>query len=133
MRSRSLWLACCFFFFKQKTAYEISTRDWSSDVCSSDLFCARTMARLPDTPKPEMMSVVLHEAAHNLGPAHEYKVHGKADAAAFGGPLSSTCEELKAQASALYFPDWLVKKGLIDQEAADVSRLRDVSWALGHV
>src|ERR1044071_9373026 len=25
------------FFFKQKTAYELSTRDWSSDVCSSDL------------------------------------------------------------------------------------------------
>src|SRR5216110_2257392 len=25
------------FFFKQKTAYEISSRDWSSDVCSSDL------------------------------------------------------------------------------------------------
>src|SRR5881227_3389192 len=30
-----------FFFFKQKTAYEITVRDWSSDVCSSDL------ARLP--------------------------------------------------------------------------------------
>src|SRR6059058_4771261 len=27
-----------FFFFKQKTAYEMSLRDWSSDVCSSDLF-----------------------------------------------------------------------------------------------
>src|SRR5213075_1025339 len=26
-----------FFFFKQKTAYEITRRDWSSDVCSSDL------------------------------------------------------------------------------------------------
>src|SRR6056300_1022338 len=26
-----------FFFFKQKTAYEISACDWSSDVCSSDL------------------------------------------------------------------------------------------------
>ena len=26
------------FFFKQKTAYEIVSRDWSSDVCSSDLF-----------------------------------------------------------------------------------------------
>ena len=25
----------CFFFFKQKTAYEIGTGDWSSDVCSS--------------------------------------------------------------------------------------------------
>ena len=27
----------CFFFFKQKTAYEIYQCDWSSDVCSSDL------------------------------------------------------------------------------------------------
>src|ERR1043166_8301446 len=27
-----------FFFFKQKTAYEIPKRDWSSDVCSSDLW-----------------------------------------------------------------------------------------------
>src|SRR5213079_2121957 len=27
-----------FFFFKQKTAYEITTGDWSSDVCSSDLW-----------------------------------------------------------------------------------------------
>src|SRR3546814_2606191 len=26
-----------FFFFKQKTAYEMRTSDWSSDVCSSDL------------------------------------------------------------------------------------------------
>src|ERR1043166_7719646 len=25
------------YFFKQKTAYEIPKRDWSSDVCSSDL------------------------------------------------------------------------------------------------
>ena len=33
-----------FFFFKQKTAYEILTCDWSSDVCSSDL---NTNRRLP--------------------------------------------------------------------------------------
>src|SRR3546814_3354506 len=31
-----------FFFFKQKTAYEMRISDWSSDVCSSDL---------PDTPR----------------------------------------------------------------------------------
>src|SRR3546814_4643830 len=31
-------LACDhFFFFKQKTAYEMRISDWSSDVCSSDL------------------------------------------------------------------------------------------------
>src|SRR3546814_4968266 len=28
---------CSFFFFKQKTAYEMRISDWSSDVCSSDL------------------------------------------------------------------------------------------------
>src|SRR3546814_2171095 len=27
-----------FFFFKQKTAYDVRISDWSSDVCSSDLF-----------------------------------------------------------------------------------------------
>src|SRR3546814_4426034 len=30
-------LCCVFFFFKQKTAYELRISDWSSDVCSSDL------------------------------------------------------------------------------------------------
>src|SRR3546814_6429669 len=29
-----------FFFFKQKTAYEMRISDWSSDVCSSDLLSA---------------------------------------------------------------------------------------------
>src|SRR3546814_2551551 len=29
-----------FFFFKQKTAYEMRISDWSSDVCSSDLMTA---------------------------------------------------------------------------------------------
>src|SRR3546814_17478361 len=38
---------CCvlfswFFFFKQKTAYEMRISDWSSDVCSSDLPARRT-------------------------------------------------------------------------------------------
>src|SRR3546814_19683142 len=32
-----MWCVCCFFFFKQKTAYEMRISDWSSDVCSSDL------------------------------------------------------------------------------------------------
>src|SRR3546814_7739422 len=30
-----------FFFFKQKTAYEMRISDWSSDVCSSDLVRAK--------------------------------------------------------------------------------------------
>ena len=34
------------FFFKQKTAYEIGTGDWSSDVCSSDLSGGAAAARI---------------------------------------------------------------------------------------
>src|SRR3546814_12459952 len=35
------------FFFKQKTAYEMRISDWSSDVCSSDLFSVRSSAENP--------------------------------------------------------------------------------------
>src|SRR3546814_4593486 len=52
-----LWLSfallACFFFFKQKTAYEMRISDWSSDVCSSDLaydrFRNRVMFPIRDT------------------------------------------------------------------------------------
>src|SRR3546814_20918136 len=36
---------CIFFFFKQKTAYEMRISDWSSDVCSSDLQSERLVLR----------------------------------------------------------------------------------------
>ena len=36
-----------FFFFKQKTAYEIYQCDWSSDVCSSDLWIGSDGNTLP--------------------------------------------------------------------------------------
>src|SRR3546814_12466612 len=38
-----------FFFFKQKTAYEMRISDWSSDVCSSDLM-AKVVCVLYDDP-----------------------------------------------------------------------------------
>src|SRR3546814_4870572 len=44
-RCSSLHLLSCilFFFFKQKTAYEMRISDWSSDVCSSDLVAVVTL------------------------------------------------------------------------------------------
>src|SRR3546814_6196489 len=38
----ALFVCVCFFFFKQKTAYEMRISDWSSDVCSSDLLVSVT-------------------------------------------------------------------------------------------
>src|SRR3546814_2564459 len=40
-----IFLFLLFFFFKQKTAYEMRISDWSSDVCSSDLIGSSGCAR----------------------------------------------------------------------------------------
>src|SRR3546814_286921 len=45
---------CFFFFFKQKTAYEMRISDWSSDVCSSDLGVACLLATAAAFAIPEM-------------------------------------------------------------------------------
>ena len=51
-----------FFFFKQKTAYEIR-RDWSSDVCSSDLVYSKGRKQQPFIiPNPPICTVVPSKA-----------------------------------------------------------------------
>ena len=97
----------------------------------SSLYCPSSM-KLAD-PKPSVMGIVLHEAAHNLGPAHDYPVNGKVDSAIFGGPLAATFEELKAQTAALYLPAALVERRLITQGDADVSHLQEVAWTFGQI
>jgi hypothetical protein len=97
------------------------------------VLCAPSMASYSSDPAPQLMSTVLHEAAHNLGPAHQYKVAGKTDVEVFGGPLASTLEELKAQSAALYFTDWLAGKNVIDKKQADLAHVRDMTWAFGHI
>src|SRR3546814_4622050 len=45
-----------FFFFKQKTAYEMRISDWSSDVCSSDLVRRAGGAVSPASPNKRLSS-----------------------------------------------------------------------------
>src|SRR3546814_2741987 len=63
-----------FFFFKQKTAYEMRISDWSSDVCSSDL---------PGVEPTEMSQGLYPQAPvlaehHDLTPAQQFWIikHG---------------------------------------------------------
>jgi hypothetical protein len=100
---------------------------------TESLFCKDTMAKYTTDREPQLMSTVLHEAAHNLGPAHQYKSNGKIDREAFGGPLASTLEELKAQTAALFFTDWLVEKKQITNEEAEKAHVRDIVWGFGHI
>lgn len=102
-------------------------------VRSSSLLCKKTMANIVPDPKVFNMTVVLHEAAHNLGPAHEYKINGKTDRAIFGGPMASMLEELKAETSSHYFTDWLVGKKIIDQKTAEKAHLNGLMWGFGHI
>ena len=99
----------------------------------SSVFCKNTNALATTTPRETLISSVLHEAAHNLGPSHEYKVKGKEDDALFGGPLASTLEELKAQSSALYLTNWLASKGIFTDEEVRRIQLRNIAWAFGHI
>ena len=58
-----------FFFFKQKTAYEIKECDWSSDVCSSDLECDIPGHPIRDTASaglPASRCSVRYSAFHSI-------------------------------------------------------------------
>jgi hypothetical protein len=82
---------------------------------------------------PGLLSTILHEATHNLGPAHEYKYKGKTDAQALGGPLSSTFEELKAQTGGMWFIDFALRKGIVSAELARQTYADDLVWCFGHI
>jgi hypothetical protein len=85
------------------------------------------------TQEPGLLTTILHEATHNLGPAHEYKVKGRADGLVFGGPLASMLEELKAQSGGLFLVDMLRKKGLVTDELAQQTYTDGIVWAFGHI
>ena len=91
------------------------------------------MAAYSDDPASGMIKTILHEATHNLGPAHEYAHNGKTDQQWFGGGLATMLEELKAETGALYFTDWLLKKGVFDAELAKKAYTDGIVWAFGHV
>src|SRR3546814_13598193 len=55
-----------FFFFKQKTAYEMRISDWSSDVCSSDLLAQPRLEARPRPEQPEARPHLEHDRARPL-------------------------------------------------------------------
>ncbi|MCA9608818.1 MAG: hypothetical protein KC619_24610 [Myxococcales bacterium] len=100
---------------------------------ADSLFTAETMRLYTDDTEPGLLSTILHEATHNLGPSHEYRVRGQVDDELFGGGLASMLEELKAQSGALYFVDFLRTEGIIDAERQDQTYLDSIVWAMGHI
>ena len=97
------------------------------------LLDAAAVAQCTDDQEPGLLGTILHEAAHNLGPAHEYEVDGKTDDEVFGGPLATTMEELKAQTAALWYVGFLLDRDLITPEFARQSYSASIRWCLNHI
>lgn len=100
---------------------------------AASLFDAETMKSYTDSSEPGLLSTILHEASHNLGPAHEYKVDGKVDNEVFGGALASTAEELKAQTAALWYIEMLLREKVITEAEAREDYVDAITWAFGHI
>src|SRR3546814_21117382 len=83
-----------FFFFKQKTAYEMRISDWSSDVCSSDL------AEISRTP------------AAFVHPAHAVLLAGGLPLF-LGGLLSDIGYAASYQIQWTNFASWLIAGALV--------------------
>src|SRR3546814_10123865 len=70
---------CLFFFFKQKTAYEMRISDWSSDVCSSDLIVGHlTEILVAAADRGRGQIVVEHDLAEGIGQIGIVEIGGRA-------------------------------------------------------
>src|SRR3546814_19522369 len=79
-----------FFFFKQKTAYEMRISDWSSDVCSSDLpdiARARTLLHLGRRAEHLRRRVVLGDLRHREIGEELVEIDGKETPREFRRPI----------------------------------------------
>lgn len=101
---------------------------------AASLLSAETMRVYSDAPQAGLLSTILHEATHNLGPSHEYRgPEGQTSSEAFGGGMASMLEELKAQSGALFYLPMLREAGVIGAEQEREAYLDSIVWAFGHV
>lgn len=97
------------------------------------IFCTASAGQAGNGPRDSLLVTLLHEAAHNLGPAHDYAVKGMTDVVAFGGPLASMLEELKAENSAMFLAAWLVPHGTLSAAEARGAEYSAISWTFGQI
>src|SRR3546814_4963668 len=91
-----LMIDLVFFFFKQKTAYEMRISDWSSDVCSSDLTTGAAIVEGPrrrNDPAPAGAAAILDAGKRQIAqPAGETdRVRCRSEERRVGKECVSTC------------------------------------------
>jgi hypothetical protein len=97
---------------------------------AATVLCASALSAFTEDPEPKLVSTILHEASHNLGPMGFYQVDGKSLPQIFGAQTSLVLNELHAQSTALRFIDWLREKEVVTPELARRAHLKDIIYAL---
>ncbi|MDD5629253.1 MAG: hypothetical protein PHU21_09325 [Elusimicrobia bacterium] len=100
---------------------------------AAELLAPEALAYYPEDDEPGLLGIILHEAAHNLGPHTNTKVNGKLPPEIFGGRLDGVLEELKAQTAALWYVDLLRRQGLLSEERTRQVYAHELVWAFGHI
>src|SRR3546814_10753677 len=114
-----------FFFFKQKTAYEMRISDWSSDVCSSDL-----LANAPDAdPMRDGVVLILRElgrVAENNGLVEI--APGPGDA--FNPDHHQAMSVIEADGIAPHAVAQVFQKGRSEEHTSELQSLMRISYAV---
>ena len=100
---------------------------------AGEMLDAQTLKDWAVDKEPGLVGVILHESAHNLGPHSDSRIGGKKPSEVFGGRLSSTLEEFKAQTAALWYVQLLKRRGLIDDAMARRVLVHELAWCFGHI
>ena len=111
---------------------DVDSNNSAIDV-NAAVFCSNTNRFATPNSEDQLVTSMLHEVAHNLGPTTDYKLDGRTMVQAFGGPLGATLEELKAETSSMFLVDWLKPKGFFNDERVRQIHTYQTSWDFGHI
>jgi hypothetical protein len=100
---------------------------------AESLLTRESLAHMSPGVDAGLFSTILHEATHNLGPAHDYAYQGRNARTAFGGRLAQMLEELKAQSGSLWYVDFLKRKGIVPEAKALSTYTHQVYWVLSQI
>src|SRR3546814_7033926 len=125
-----MWSLCVsFFFFKQKTAYEMRISDWSSDVCSSDLAVRRQHGdRIVEPRDRDLLELVVALVAHLVGQ--------RVDAAVFGDVevMMAATEIAPDDVRILVEPGYAIAPGCVavrsEEHTSELQSLMRISYAV---
>src|SRR3546814_8604534 len=126
-----------FFFFKQKTAYEMRISDWSSDVCSSDLPDPVLCYRYASDEEDEHVAAVIRRMAAGevdliafTSTAQIRRLKKVAETAGLQDALRHAMSSLRVAAVGPVTAEAVEKAGRSEEHTSELQSLMRISYAV---